>query len=100
MTTTADRVHELVQLVEAGKFLEAFEEFYAEDVVMQENGQAPYVGKAAARAKEEAFVSAILTLHEQIQAEPLGVNRTEAARAAEAAALGATPTSQMKGLLR
>ena len=64
MTTTADRVRELVQLVEAGKFLEAFEEFYAEDVVMQENGQAPYVGKAAARAKEEAFVSAIRTLHE------------------------------------
>ena len=64
MTSTADRVLELVKLVEAGKFLEAFEEFYAEDVVLQENGQTPHVGKAAARAKEEAFVSAIRTLHE------------------------------------
>ena len=46
------------------------------------------------------LLNAILTLHDQIQAEPLGVNRREAARAAEAAALGATPTLHQKGLLR
>ena len=50
--------------------------------------------------RPEMLINAILTLHEQIQAEPLGVNRQEAARAAEAAALEATPTSRMKGLLR
>lgn len=50
--------------------------------------------------RPEMLINAILTLHEQIQAEPLGVNREAAARAAEAAALEATPTSQMKGLLR
>ena len=50
--------------------------------------------------RPEMLINAILALHSQIQAEPLGVNRVEAARAAEAAALGATPTSQMKGLLR
>ena len=50
--------------------------------------------------RPEMLLNAILTLHEQIQAEPLGVNREAAARAAEAAALEATPTSQMKGLLR
>ncbi|HEY3436252.1 MAG TPA: NADH-quinone oxidoreductase subunit B family protein [Actinotalea sp.] len=50
--------------------------------------------------RPEMLLNAILTLHDQIQGEPLGVNRETAARAAEAAALEATPTSQMKGLLR
>jgi NADH-quinone oxidoreductase subunit B len=46
------------------------------------------------------LLNAILTLHDQIQNAPLGVQREAAARAAEAAALEATPTLQMKGLLR
>jgi NADH-quinone oxidoreductase subunit B len=50
--------------------------------------------------RPEMLINAILELHKQIQAMPLGVNRTEAAKAAEAAALAATPTSQMKGLLK
>ncbi len=50
--------------------------------------------------RPEMLLNAILTLHDQIQAEPLGVNRREAARAAEAAALAATPTHHQKGLLR
>jgi NADH-quinone oxidoreductase subunit B len=49
--------------------------------------------------RPEMLLHAIITLHEQIQAMPLGVNRERAARAAEEAALKATPTSQMKGLL-
>jgi NADH-quinone oxidoreductase subunit B len=50
--------------------------------------------------RPEMLINAILELHQQIQAMPLGVNRDDAAKAAEAAALAATPTSQMKGLLR
>ncbi|GAA3615696.1 MULTISPECIES: NADH-quinone oxidoreductase subunit B [Kineosporia] len=50
--------------------------------------------------RPEMLINAILELHQQIQNMPLGVNREEAARAAEAAALKAIPTSQMKGLLR
>jgi NADH-quinone oxidoreductase subunit B len=50
--------------------------------------------------RPEMLINAILALHEQIQSSPLGVNREDAARAAEAAALEATPTSQMTGLLR
>jgi NADH-quinone oxidoreductase subunit B len=50
--------------------------------------------------RPEMLLNAILELHSQIQAMPLGVNRVEAARAAEQAALAAVPTSQMKGLLR
>jgi NADH-quinone oxidoreductase subunit B len=50
--------------------------------------------------RPEMLLNAILTLHEQVRHSPLGVNREEAVRAAEEAALAATPTSQMKGLLR
>ena len=50
--------------------------------------------------RPEMLLNAILMLHDQIQHEPLGVNRREAAAAAEAAALTATPTSQQTGLLR
>ena len=50
--------------------------------------------------RPEMLLNAILTLHDQIQAEPLGVNREAAVAAAEAAAMQATPTSQMKCLLR
>jgi NADH-quinone oxidoreductase subunit B len=49
--------------------------------------------------RPEMLIHAILELHAQIQKMPLGVNRVEAVKAAEAAALAATPTSQMKGLL-
>jgi NADH-quinone oxidoreductase subunit B len=50
--------------------------------------------------RPEMLINAILTLHEEIQNAPLGVNRVKAAQAAEQAALTAIPTSQMKGLLR
>jgi NADH-quinone oxidoreductase subunit B len=50
--------------------------------------------------RPEMLINAILELRKQIKSAPLGVNRVEAARAAEQAALGATPTHEMKGLLR
>jgi NADH-quinone oxidoreductase subunit B len=50
--------------------------------------------------RPEMLLNSILALHEQIQSMPLGVNREQAVRAAEEAALAATPTSQMGGLLR
>lgn len=40
-----ERVAALIALVEQGKFVEALEQFYAEDATMQENGQAPRVGR-------------------------------------------------------
>ena len=49
--------------------------------------------------RPEALIHAVLVLREQIGKEPLGVHRREIARAAEKAALEATPTHQMKGLL-
>ena len=47
--------------------------------------------------RPEMLLNAILKLHEQIQNTPLGVNRVEAARAAEEAALTATPTHADEG---
>lgn len=49
--------------------------------------------------RPQMLLHAILTLHDQIQRTPIGLNRVKAARAAELAALEAAPTSQMKGLL-
>nr|WP_285896094.1 NADH-quinone oxidoreductase subunit B [Schaalia meyeri] len=49
--------------------------------------------------RPEALIHAVLVLREQIGKEPLGVHRREIARKAEQAALEATPTHQMKGLL-
>jgi NADH-quinone oxidoreductase subunit B len=49
--------------------------------------------------RPEMLLNAIVMLHEQIRNTPLGVNRVAAVAAAEAAAMAATPTHQMKGLL-
>ena len=49
--------------------------------------------------RPEMLINAILELRKQQKAEPLGVNRERAARAAEEAALAAVPTHEMKGLL-
>jgi NADH-quinone oxidoreductase subunit B len=49
--------------------------------------------------RPQMLLNAIIELHHQIETSPLGVNREQAAKAAEAAALSATPTHQMKGLL-
>jgi NADH-quinone oxidoreductase subunit B len=46
------------------------------------------------------LINAILTLHEEVADMPLGADREAAARSAEAAALRAMPTLEMKGLLR
>ncbi|MFD4294611.1 NuoB/complex I 20 kDa subunit family protein [Rhodococcus sp. NPDC058505] len=50
--------------------------------------------------RPEMLLNAIIALHEKIAQMPLGVNREAAVQAAEAAALAATPTIEMRGLLR
>ncbi len=50
--------------------------------------------------RPEMLINALLELQEQVKTTPMGRNRREIAAAAEAAALEATPTSDMKGLLR
>lgn len=60
MTTIKTLIHELNEMVLQGKPLDAFEKFYAEDVVMQENNQPPTVGKNANRSREENFFASLI----------------------------------------
>ena len=50
---------QLNQLIVEGHALAAFEQFYAEEIVMQENTAPPVVGKARNREREQAFFGSI-----------------------------------------
>ena len=52
-------VKELIALVESGKTLDAFDKFYHEDLVMQENHGEERIGKAVNRKFEEDFLAGI-----------------------------------------
>jgi ketosteroid isomerase-like protein len=54
---------ELNQAILSGKVMEAFEKFYAHDCVMQENSEAPRVGKDANREVEKAFMDSVQEFH-------------------------------------
>ena len=68
MTAAATSVAELDQALNeailTGKALEAFEKYYADDVVMQENSDEPRVGKEANRKAEVEFFSSLAEFHE------------------------------------
>lgn len=59
MPDVAALEHQLTQLILDGRSLEAFEQFYADDIVMQENTDVPVVGKERNRAREQAFFGAL-----------------------------------------
>lgn len=48
----------------SGKALEAFDELYADDVVMQENSDAPFVGKDLNRKREIEFFATVEQWHD------------------------------------
>jgi len=52
-------VDSLNQMILEGKILEAFEKYYAEDVVMQDNDYPERIGKTVNREYEEAFVNGL-----------------------------------------
>lgn len=51
---------DIKQLVLQGNAMQAFEKYYGEDVVMQENQNLPTVGKAANRQREEEFFAKVV----------------------------------------
>lgn len=59
MQTLNDKINHLNQLILDGKALEAFDLYYDDAVVMQENEQAPTLGKDANRQRELDFFSSI-----------------------------------------
>lgn len=59
METIKSKLEQLNQMVLLGKAIEAFEKFYHDDVVMQENENLPTIGKTANRKREQEFFSKI-----------------------------------------
>lgn len=59
MKNLLEKINDLNDLILQGKALEAFEKYYHTDVVMQENENAPTVGKSSNRKREEDFFSSI-----------------------------------------
>jgi hypothetical protein len=61
MTTTSlkENVTALNNMILEGKILDAFEQFYADNVTMQENENPATIGKAACKVNEDAFVNGI-----------------------------------------
>ena len=55
--------HELNQAILSGDILGAFEKYYANDVVMQENDSAPFSGKEVNRKREQEFVNSVEQFH-------------------------------------
>jgi len=53
-----ERVAALIARVEAGKYVEALQEFYADDATMQENASAPRVGLAKLVEHERGVMAA------------------------------------------
>ncbi|MCK3685097.1 hypothetical protein [Maribellus sp. YY47] len=54
-----ERVAKLNDMILHGYILEAFEKFYADDIIRQENNKAAIVGKNACRLQEEKLVTGI-----------------------------------------
>ncbi len=71
MSVLLETISDLNDLVMQGKALEAFEKYYHEDVIMQENETAPVVGKDANRQREKDFFSSITEFR---SARPLKVS--------------------------
>ena len=63
MSDIATLDQELNQMVLDGQAMEAFEKFYSENVIMQENSNEPVVGKDANRTREEEFFASVEEFH-------------------------------------
>ena len=59
MSDLRTNVDQLNQMILEGKILDAFDKFYAEDVVMQDNNYPAREGKALNRQYEEALVGGL-----------------------------------------
>ncbi len=77
MSTLQEKITELNSLVLAGKALEAFEKFYHNDVVMQENESTPTLGKEANLQREKEFFNNITDFRgAEVKALAVGDNVT------------------------
>ncbi len=58
-----ENVKEMNDMILAGKAMEAFEKFYADDVIMQENSEEPRIGKKVNREFEIKFMQNVEKFH-------------------------------------
>ncbi|MEO0981969.1 MAG: SnoaL-like domain-containing protein [Pseudomonadota bacterium] len=73
----AELDRELNAMILNGEALAAFEKFYADDVVMQENDAEPTVGKDANRIREQEFFDAVTDFRgAEVLSEAIGGNTT------------------------
>jgi ketosteroid isomerase-like protein len=63
MSNAATLDHDLNQAILSGKALEAFEKYYAEDIVMEEPGVEPHRGKDVNRKREQEFFNSVEEFH-------------------------------------
>ena len=54
---------DLNQAILSGDILNAFEKYYANDIVMQENDSEPFTGKEVNRKREQEFVNSVEQFH-------------------------------------
>ena len=71
--TLKENVHKLNNMIMEGNLMKAFEKFYEEEIIMQENSEEPRVGKDANRKFEEQFISNIQEVHDA-KAETIAYN--------------------------
>ena len=57
--TPQERLQDLLAYIQAGRILDAINEFYAEDAVMQENSAPPTIGRQANLERERQFLSTV-----------------------------------------
>ena len=63
MSDIATLNRQLDDMILQGQAMDAFEQYYADDVVMQENTDEPLRGKDANRKREEEFFGSVEELH-------------------------------------
>jgi ketosteroid isomerase-like protein len=63
MTKLKNNVQKLNALIKDGKILEAFENYYSDDVIIQVNGNPPITGKVQIRKREMIFLQEIEKLN-------------------------------------
>jgi len=70
MSFLLEQISALNDMIIQGENLDAFEKFYSDDIVMQENDEEPTIGKEANRKRETDFVNSIIEMR---AARPLNV---------------------------
>ena len=58
-----ENVNGYFELLSRGQMMDAFEKYYSEEIVMQENNEDPRVGKEANRKFELEYLSSIEEMH-------------------------------------